>query len=468
MLKRFSAHFAVLSMFVDAILIIIGFFAALFVCPFLRNYLNLPMGDLKHPWRISLLFSLTWLTILLLFSLYDGKKYLRVTDELVSLIMGSFVAGITMAGELYFTPGTISREVFLLFWVLSFLFILFWHMSVRIIFRFQKNGNSSSRDILIIGAGLVGKRLSRQIRNNGNLGVHIVGFLDDDLEKIQQNDSVLGKVDQARKLVKNKGIDDVIVALPNRAQRRINTLVSELIDLPVKVWVIPDYFHLSMFKTKVTQFYDMPMVSLRAPALNDYQRMIKRALDVVATTLLMIIALPLMGIIGLVIWLDDPGPILFKQTRVGENGEPFTMYKFRTMVENAEKMQRDIEEFDEEGHLIHKKEDDPRVTKVGQFLRKTSLDELPQLFNVLKGEMSLVGPRPEMTYMVDRYKRWQRTRFAVPQGISGWWQVNGRSDKPMHLNTEDDIYYVKNYSLWLDIKILIKTIFVVLRGKGAY
>ena len=468
MLKRFSAHFALLSMFVDSILIVAGFFAAILLCPFLQPYLNLPLGELKHPWRYSLLFALTWLTILLLFSLYDGKKNLRVTDELVSLILGSFIAGITMAGELYFFPGAISRGVFLLFWTFSFLLILSWHMGIRLLFRVKSNSDSSSRCVLIIGAGLVGRKLFRHIKNNDYLGVRVVGFLDDDLEKIQQDQYVIGKVGQARKLVKNNGIDDVVVALPNRAQSQINRLVTDLIDLPVKVWVIPDYFHLSLFKAEVTQFYDMPMVSLRAPALNDYQRMIKRLLDIVITVSSIPITLPIMGVIALAIWVDDPGPVFFKQTRVGENGEPFEMYKFRTMVENAEKLRREVEEFDEDGNLIHKKEKDPRVTRVGELLRKSSLDELPQLFNVLKGEMSLVGPRPEMTYMVDRYKRWQRTRFAVPQGITGWWQVNGRSDKPMHLNTEDDIYYVKNYSLWLDIKILVKTIFVVLRGKGAY
>jgi lipopolysaccharide/colanic/teichoic acid biosynthesis glycosyltransferase len=175
-----------------------------------------------------------------------------------------------------------------------------------------------------------------------------------------------------------------------------------------------------------------------------------------------------LGLTALLIKLDSPGPVFFRQQRVGENGRIFRMYKFRSMVVGAEKLQHKVNGEDENGNVIHKSEDDPRVTRVGRFLRRTSLDELPQLINVLKGEMSLVGPRPELPWLVGQYELWQRKRFAVPQGMTGWWQVNGRSDKPMHLYTEDDLYYIQNYSLWMDIYILLKTSWVVLRGKGAY
>jgi lipopolysaccharide/colanic/teichoic acid biosynthesis glycosyltransferase len=166
--------------------------------------------------------------------------------------------------------------------------------------------------------------------------------------------------------------------------------------------------------------------------------------------------------------LDSPGPVFFRQKRYGENGRIFEMYKFRTMSVGAEEKIHEVARTTEDGNLIHKYPDDPRVTNVGKFLRRYSLDELPQLLNVLKGDMSLVGPRPELPWLVDRYDSWQRKRFAVPQGITGWWQINGRSDKPMHLNTEDDLYYVYNYSLWLDIQILLRTPWVVVRGRGAF
>jgi lipopolysaccharide/colanic/teichoic acid biosynthesis glycosyltransferase len=144
------------------------------------------------------------------------------------------------------------------------------------------------------------------------------------------------------------------------------------------------------------------------------------------------------------------------------------MIKFRTMIKNADQMVFLVEKKDDQGNIIHKVKDDPRVTRVGRFLRRTSLDEIPQLFNVLKGEMSLVGPRPEMPSLVEKYELWQRKRFAVPQGMTGWWQVNGRGDKPMHLHTDEDLYYVQHYSIWLDLQILLKTFWAVIRGNGAF
>jgi lipopolysaccharide/colanic/teichoic acid biosynthesis glycosyltransferase len=188
-----------------------------------------------------------------------------------------------------------------------------------------------------------------------------------------------------------------------------------------------------------------------------------------ASVVLLPVLLPVMGLVSILIRLDSPGPALFRQMRVGENGRLFKIYKFRTMVDDAEKMRQIVEKVDDRGKILeYKTQDDPRITRVGKILRRTSLDEIPQILNVLKGEMSLVGPRPELPHLVDQYEPWQRARFSVPQGVTGWWQVNGRSDKPMHLNTEDDLYYVNNYSIWLDLKIVFRTLWVVLLRKGAY
>ena len=144
------------------------------------------------------------------------------------------------------------------------------------------------------------------------------------------------------------------------------------------------------------------------------------------------------------------------------------MIKFRTMVQNAEALQRAVEKVDDKGNLLHKHRNDPRITRAGRFLRRFSLDELPQFINVLRGDMSVVGPRPELPYLVQKYDPWQYVRFTVPQGVTGWWQINGRSEKPMHLNTEKDIYYIKNYSFWLDLKIIVRTLWVLLRQEGAF
>jgi exopolysaccharide biosynthesis polyprenyl glycosylphosphotransferase len=238
--------------------------------------------------------------------------------------------------------------------------------------------------------------------------------------------------------------------------------------LPVRVKIAPDYFSMALVHAKAEILGGIPLIGLREPVIEGFDRVLKRVFDLVVGGLSVLVAAPPMAFIGALIRLDSPGPVLFRQKRAGENGRPFDMLKFRTMVAEAEMLQDQVLVTTDDGQVVHKHKDDPRVTRVGRFLRRYSLDELPQLFNVLRGEMSMVGPRPEMPWLVDRYEPWQRKRFAVPQGITGWWQINGRSDKPMHLNTEDDLYYVYNYSLWLDLRILLLTPLAALRGRGAF
>ena len=198
------------------------------------------------------------------------------------------------------------------------------------------------------------------------------------------------------------------------------------------------------------------------------ERRIKRLVDIVVSLIGIIMTVPLMILITLLIRFNSKGSPFYISDRVGEKGRLFRMIKFRTMRHDAPEYEIDPDRFDLEGYLQHKRKDDERITRIGRFLRRTSLDELPQLINVLKGDMSFVGPRPEMPWIVRHYDEWQLDRLNVPQGITGWWQVNGRSDNPMFLHTRDDIYYIQNYSLLLDLKILIMTPLAVFNGKGAY
>jgi exopolysaccharide biosynthesis polyprenyl glycosylphosphotransferase len=256
--------------------------------------------------------------------------------------------------------------------------------------------------------------------------------------------------------------------LPPDEHDQLHELVYRLEGLPVRVKVIPDYFSLALVQARTQMLGGIPLIGLREPLIQGTPRMIKRTFDVVTSLSLLLLLSPLLGLIALLVKSDSPGPVLFRHMRVGENMRLFEMLKFRTMVADAEEKRLEVLRYTEQGEVLHKHPDDPRLTRIGRFLRRYSLDELPQLINVLSGDMSLVGPRPEMPWLVDRYQSWQRKRFAVPQGITGWWQINERSDKPMHLNTEEDLFYVYNYSLWLDVKILLRTPLAVLRGRGAY
>jgi exopolysaccharide biosynthesis polyprenyl glycosylphosphotransferase len=469
MLRRFSVNFALLSMLLDGLGTALGLFLAVTLRPML-NSLSLikTINDSTLVPTVSyILFPLIWVGIFSSLSLYDGRKFLRAADELAALFLATFIASISTAGILYFSFRDVSRVLFLLFVLVTFLFCLSWRIFIRLYFRSRRETSPAARRLVVIGTGPLGQSVGKQIQNSQWENLTLVGYVDDG--NPQGNIlPILGKLDELKGLILRNQVTDVVVALPYSAYHKMTDVVACLDDQPVGVWIALGFFDLALYRTDIDDFAGIPMLDLRASAIDDYQRMMKRAFDLFFGFFALVLALPLMGLLALFILLEDGAPVLFRQKRAGENGKLFEMLKFRTMVLNAEELQRQVEKRDAAGNLIHKTKDDPRVTRTGKFLRRFSLDELPQLFNILAGTMSLVGPRPEMPYLVDKYQPWQRKRFAVPPGLTGWWQINGRSDKPMHLHTEDDLYYIQNYSIWLDIQILVRTIWVVLFGNGAY
>jgi exopolysaccharide biosynthesis polyprenyl glycosylphosphotransferase len=322
--------------------------------------------------------------------------------------------------------------------------------------------------VLIVGAGSLGQKVRSQLLEDVSADFKFVGFIDELFDEQIDANFIAGNFSNIKDRVKQLQVSDVIIALPHSHYSDMSRIVQSIDDAPVQVWVALGFFDLALYKMNIEDFAGIPMLDLRASAIDEYQRMLKRAFDILFGSLALIIVSPIMILIAIMVFLQDGFPILFRQKRVGENGRLFEMLKFRTMLKNAEQLQSQVERRDENGNIIHKNKDDWRVTKVGKILRRFSLDELPQFVNVIRGDMSLVGPRPELPHLVEKYQPWQRKRFAIPPGLTGWWQVNGRSDKPMHLNTEEDIYYIQNYSILLDIQILFKTVWVVLAGKGSY
>lgn len=470
MLRRFSVNFAILSIALDALLVLVGMLLAITIRPHLNSLpIAIPFrGTPSWPSVAFIVFPLVWLSVFGLFSIYDARKHLSAVSELGTTVVASLLVAVALAGMLYFSFRDTSRLLFISFVSVTLVCMLLWRLLARLYFRARHEHLEVSRRVLVAGAGPVGLQVQSQIRHAGVRHLSLVGFLDDDPQKQSGSADVHGSLDDARRIIADLRVTDLVIALPQRAHARVDRLVQELIDLPVNIWVIPDYFHLALHHAQVEDFAGIPMLDLRAPALTDYQRLAKRIFDLTLAGLLSIIALPLMGLVALAVLLNDGWPVLFRQSRVGENGRIFEIYKFRTMVTNAEQLQHLVEVQDEQGNLVHKVRDDPRVTRTGRVLRRFSLDELPQLVNILSGKMSLVGPRPELPYLVDRYEPWQRKRFSVPPGLTGWWQIHGRSDRPMHLNTEDDLYYVQNYSIWLDIQILAQTFWRVVFGRGAF
>ncbi len=356
MFRRFSIDFALFSVFLDACLVVVD----LTLASILRPVFNiLPMakdlfGVQPIPLSLYLVFPIIWVFCLLIFSVYNPNRNLHFGDEVASLMVGSLLAGVSLAGVLYLTYRDISRIFYLSFFLLALLSMLGWRLLAQLVFHFGSHRADRSERALIIGAGIVGKDLQQKIAERRDVRLTLVGFLDDDPKKRASDPQVLDSLDNVRKVVRERQVDHVILALPRRAHERVTQLVADLHDLPVKVYVIPDYFSLTLHHAAVEEFAGIPVLDLRAPALSDYQRVIKRVFDIVVTLLLMPVLLPLMGIIALAIRIDSPGPVLFHQERAGENGRPFKMLKFRTMVENAEELRHLVERKDENGHLIHK------------------------------------------------------------------------------------------------------------------
>ncbi len=312
---------------------------------------------------------------------------------------------------------------------------------------------------LVVGAGTTGIRLLQRLEDHASSGYEVVGFLDDDplASSRAARRPVLGRLSELREIALRHAVDEVVLAIPSLSHERLLALVLECDGLPVSFRMVTGLFDVLTSAAPVELLDDMPLVRLGAPRAGRAYRLLKRAFDVAGAALALALTAPLWLWIAWRIRREDGGPVLFRQLRVGKGGVPFLLWKFRTMRTDAEPYAPSPSE-----------RGDPRVTRFGRFLRRTSLDELPQLLNVLRGEMSLVGPRPEMPFIVEQYDEWQRRRLLVLPGITGLWQILGRKDLPMHANLQYDFYYIHNRSLLGDAWILLRTAWAVVSGRGAF
>ena len=428
---------------------------------------ELTWREVRLPWLIYLVVAILWTAIFLLMGTQRRLLNRGLIETIGRLVASVGLASLTFAGLLYLTVREVSRLQFIYFTALDLFALVLIHLLVRSYMRLRRP-RSVQRRVLVVGDPGTAERLVTTFADPQWSALTVVGYTNDGLDApstVQR----LGVIDDTPHLVRTQQIDEVIFALPPQQHERIARLSLALVEQPVMVHMIPSVLDLAFARTPVETVGGIPLISLRESALTLPQRLFKRTFDITASAGLLLILAPLMAIIALLIKLESPGSVFFWQERIGEHGRRFRMIKFRSMYEDAEQRWREVIQRDETtGHLIHKLEADPRITPTGRRLRHSSLDELPQLLNVLRGEMSLVGPRPEMPEVAAEYAPWQWQRFRVPPGITGWWQINGRSDRPMHLHTEDDLYYIQNYSFWLDLRILTKTISVVWQGNGAY
>jgi exopolysaccharide biosynthesis polyprenyl glycosylphosphotransferase len=368
------------------------------------------------------------------------------------------------------------------FWILDVLLLLGGRFVLYVIRRSRRQNHNQHKVVLMVGAGKVGEDAVKNFHQYAWISIHVIGFVDDSHDKQGRNISglpVLGTLDQVEEIVAVHRVTDTIIALPMRAHERIVDVCRKLQRLSVRVHVIPDLFSLSFPNAALEGFGGIPAIDLGRPGISEWQRLWKRTFDLVITSIIVVLISPFLLLIAILIRLDSHGPVIYRQLRIGENGQLFTMFKFRSMYTDSDPhmhkehvtrlIQENLkpEQIGDGKQKSLKLENDNRITRVGRFMRKFSIDELPQFFNVLLGNMSLIGPRPSLPYEVELFKEWHRQRFDAPPGITGLWQVKGRNKVAFDEMVRLDIEYIQKQSLWLDIKILLQTPLAVFTTRGA-
>jgi exopolysaccharide biosynthesis polyprenyl glycosylphosphotransferase len=425
---------------------------------------------------VFFLFLCIWHIIFSIFGLYSSKRLASRRKEALDAVkatslssivlgIGSFVIGFRMV-----TPGFVIT-----FWAFSTVAVASTRLALRTwLRRFRARGHNV-RNMLIVGTNRRALDFAKTIQSRPDLGYRVLGFADTNWagsEELKQNgDTVVSDLDSLPEFIRHTVVDEVILALPIRSFHTSSAQLAELCQQQgIIVRLLSDIFDLKT-GSRGNEFGNSTFVMDYSYGGEGWPLTVKRIFDFTVSGALLIALSPLLLVTAILIKLTSPGPIFFVQKRVGYNKRPFYICKFRTMVADAESKLRDIEHLNEVSGPVFKIRNDPRLTPIGAFLRRTSIDELPQLFNVLLGDMSLVGPRPLQVRDYDLFTKngedWQRRRFSVRPGITCLWQVNGRSSLPFEEWMELDLKYVQQWSLWLDFEILARTIPAVFKGYGA-
>ena len=421
---------------------------------------------------LALLFVVLMLLAFVIDRVYQNWRGCAWLDQVYRIINATAKSVVViLAVTFVLQPLNYSRLLLIEAGMVAILLLAVARMVQKAVVGWLRTRGVGVSKVMIVGAGEVGRTVMRTIVARPELGYKIVGFVDDDAQKGQTDIGrfkALGAVDNLPRLIEEEAVDEVIITLPWTCHRKIMSIVRECQRRHVNARVVPDLFQMSLSQVNVDDVGGVPLIGVREVRFERGALLVKRAMDVVGAAVGLVVGAPLIALIGLGIRLDSPGPVFFHQTRVGAGGKPFVMHKFRSMRQGAEAELERVRHLDETDGPIFKIHNDPRLTRMGRLLRRASLDELPQLWNVLRGEMSLIGPRPPLPDEVALYLEWHKKRLEVRPGLTGMWQVSGRSLLSFDEMVLLDLYYIENWSLWLDFKVLLRTAPQVLRGDGAY
>lgn len=413
----------------------------------------------------SLIVIPVWLFLFNSRRMYAARRNVYFSDEFFSIVRLVFLGMlVVMSAAFFYRAFSYSRAVFAL---LGFFSVVFISIARYLVLRFEQfwyaRGNDL-QDVVIVGTNRTARRVFDSIALNPALGYRVVGFFSvNGLNEMETSGiDFLGHISHVPHYIREHRIDIVLVSLTYKDHPLLYELVRDCEGLRTEMMMVPDMLELMTSRVRIKELHGIPFIKIKAVPLTTWNLIVKRTFDVVTSALFLLVASPIFGLIALLIKLDSKGPLFYRQERVGIDGRPFRLIKFRTMHINAE----------QQTGPVWAQKNDPRKTHVGGFLRRFSLDELPQLVNVFRGDMSIVGPRPERQHFVDQFKKEipkYLDRHKVKTGMTGWAQVNGlRGNAPIEERTKYDVYYVENWSLVFDLKIILKTVRAVLFGADAY
>lgn len=400
-------------------------------------------------WLLAIILP-TWAFLLPVFRVYSEPN-LGPLAQIRRLSKAIGFAGLVMAALNFFVNQDQSNRLIVLFTlVINYIFLVSYRV---VLFKVTKHGALDIRHVAVVGSGPMAHEFARTIENHRDWGLKLIGVF---------------RESEIRSILEGGGVDELILVADRQGLNEFTETFLLCEDLGVTARVVLNFFPHSIARIELHELEGFPLLSFSTTPTNEALLFIRRILDVILAGALAVIFLPITTLaLMLINKLTSPGPVLFKQERCGLNGRLFMMYKFRSMVDNAEQLRFELEALNEMDGPVFKSSRDPRITSIGKFIRRFSIDELPQLYNVLRGDMSLVGPRPPLPQEVARYERWQRRRLSMKPGMTCLWQISGRNEVSFDDWMKLDLTYIDNWSLLLDLKILLKTVPVVLLGRGA-
>ena len=478
MLKQQARLIARVVYTIDLVLTSVAFFAAFFIRDLLLPAIapqQFPTGlfPLQEYLKVYPLVLIIWSVLLFTYHSYHSHRTVSLVREALTILRVVIVGNAILATFAYLLPlRNLSRAWFIIFAILSAVLLLAEKIMVRVLARYVRMKGLNYRTILIVGTGRRALDVAGMLENHKWWGYKILGFVSDGhhLANGWARYRVFGSVPDLKKILespKPEPIDEIVFAVTRKKLDEMKQIFLMCEELGIRTRVAMNFFQNRVARLEVEELEGIPFLTFTTTPSNETHLALKRLLDVSVSLLLLMLAMPVIVIAALAIRLTSPGSVLFKQERLGLNGRIFTLYKFRTMIEDAHERREEVSHLNTMNGPVFKAKADPRVTPIGRILRKFSLDELPQLWNVLKGDMSLVGPRPPIPEEVESYRRWHRRRLSMKPGLTCLWQVSGRNEIDFDRWMELDLQYIDNWSPSLDFKILLRTIPAVLSGKGA-